>query len=287
MDIRIARTKTFSNGTAVTGEVLSTDPNGTLLVFSGTTAYSAVRPNTCSFTATVSASTVTITDNGLGALSGTNVTGTINYYSGDWELTFTGTAPDNTTDITGDYSYGAVGPYQVTDFDTTVATVSSVTKYRGQLPENNIIPGTVTFKVKFDGVTLNYNDNARGRLNGSNLISGFINYVDGSFLLIFYVVPDVSPAQNILCTYKHRDTSNNEYFLKSANDMYNRISISNSTGGSIDVILLDSEDAYTYSFAQSLSVADNDTEVRTINASRFLRVVSFNNSGFYCEFFNE
>lgn len=286
-DIKIVKTNSFAADTTVTAEVLNNTPDGVLLIFSGTTAFTTIRPTSCSFTATVSAAPVVITDNGNGVLAGTNVTGTINYYSGAWALTFTGTAPDNTTDILGDYDYAAVGPYQVTNYDTTVSAAANVTKYRGQLPENNIIPGSVTIKIKFDGVTENYVDNFRGRLSGKNLISGYINYSDGSFILLFYFVPDTSPAQTILATYKHRDTNANEHLIKNSSEFFNRLSITNTTGGTIEVALIDSEDGYTYSIDQGYAIANNATEVRTVNSARNIRIISFGNSGFFCEFFNE
>jgi len=286
-DIKIVKTPSFAAVTNVTSETLSSSPDGVILVFSGTLAQKVVKPTTCAFTATVSTTPVAITDDGLGVLSGTAVTGTINYYTGAWTLTFTGTAPDNASTITGNYSYAPVGPYQVTNYDTSVAVATSITKYRGQLPETNITPGSVTFKVKFDGVTENYVDDYRGRLTGKNLIAGTINYADGSFLLLFYFVPDTSPAQNILASYKHRDTSPNEHLIKTSFEQFNKLSIQNTTGSTIQIILSDSQDGYTYAYDQTLSVANNTTEVRTVNAAKYVRLISFGNSGFYCEFFSE
>jgi len=102
--------------TAVTDEVAAA-ADGSTLTFSGTLDPHPTTPRTVgiktssiTFTATVSAGSVDITDDGSGALSGTNCTGTIDYDTGAWTLVFTGTAPDNSTNIVVDYTWFFVLP---------------------------------------------------------------------------------------------------------------------------------------------------------------------------------
>lgn len=104
-----AAEQTFMRPVAVTAEVLDDTPDGAILVFTGTLANALVVPGSCAFEATVTAGAVAITDDEEGALAGTGVVGTINYTTGEWTLTFDTTGPDDTTDITGDYSYKADG----------------------------------------------------------------------------------------------------------------------------------------------------------------------------------
>ena len=61
-------------------------------VFSKTLAYSPVIPGTVTVSATIGAATVTATDDGHGTLSGTGVSGTIDYDTGAISVTYT-TAP--------------------------------------------------------------------------------------------------------------------------------------------------------------------------------------------------
>ncbi len=79
--------------------------SGTLDPHSSTPRTVEVKVSTITFTATVGASGVDITDDGNGALSGANCTGTIDYVTGAWTLVFTGTAPDNSTNIVVDYTW--------------------------------------------------------------------------------------------------------------------------------------------------------------------------------------
>jgi hypothetical protein len=90
-----------STMTTVSGESLGTG-NGSLTTFSGTLVHAYSNPNTL----TVTAGTVTGTDNGQGAITGTGITsGSINYKTGAWSVTFTVAVP-NLTAITAGYKYG-------------------------------------------------------------------------------------------------------------------------------------------------------------------------------------
>lgn len=75
--------------------------NGTLTTFTATAAPVPIRPGTFSLS---TADGITATDNGNGAISGTGVSGTINYISGAISVTFT-VAPTNTTSVVGTFRY--------------------------------------------------------------------------------------------------------------------------------------------------------------------------------------
>ena len=89
--------------TALTGEVIGAG-DGTTTAFSGTLAHALVRASSITIHYTISSTDYTATDDGAGNISGPSVSGTINYTTGAWTLTFT-TAPDDATNITADYSY--------------------------------------------------------------------------------------------------------------------------------------------------------------------------------------
>lgn len=94
----------------VVDEVVDSTPDGVLMAFSGTLAphpYFFVEDNdTVEFTATVGTAPIAITDAATpGILAGTNVTGTIDYITGEWTLLFTVTAPDDASDIVADYTW--------------------------------------------------------------------------------------------------------------------------------------------------------------------------------------
>jgi hypothetical protein len=90
--------------TDVASEALTFDPvpNGTYLSFTGTIAKTPIKPG--SVTITVGA--VSITDDGMNVLAGTNVIGTIEYLTGDFTLVFSaGSAPAGVDARTADYTY--------------------------------------------------------------------------------------------------------------------------------------------------------------------------------------
>ena len=74
-------------------------------VFAATLAQRPVIPRTVTVSATIAAATVTATDDGHGKITGTGVTGTIDYDTGAVSVTYT-TAPDDAEDVEVDYSYG-------------------------------------------------------------------------------------------------------------------------------------------------------------------------------------
>lgn len=89
-------------GTEVTDEVLATAAN-----VSTTLANTPCAPGRLEVTYTISAVEYTVTDDGVGGISGTGITaGSITYSSGAVSITFSSTP---TGDVTGDYLYGEPG----------------------------------------------------------------------------------------------------------------------------------------------------------------------------------
>ena len=87
----------------ISGEVIDDTPNGSKLEFSGTLEYYPIKNGTLEVNATlVTTGDIQISDDGIGGLSGTNVTGTIAYDTGGWYLNFT-EAPQDATNITANY----------------------------------------------------------------------------------------------------------------------------------------------------------------------------------------
>jgi phage tail-like protein len=79
-------------------------PDGIETAFYGKVQHAPLFASTLVGTAVVDTATVAITDDGVGGLSGTGVTGTIDYETGAWTLSFS-SAPDNHTNIVFNYTY--------------------------------------------------------------------------------------------------------------------------------------------------------------------------------------
>lgn len=96
--------------TAVAAGVLSSAPNGTLKTFTLAFAGQKLAPGSLVITATVGAAPMTIRDTGDGRLVGQQATtlvradGEVDYVAGTATITFS-TAPDNATNITGNYEH--------------------------------------------------------------------------------------------------------------------------------------------------------------------------------------
>jgi hypothetical protein len=152
--------------TDVEAEVLAAG-DGSEVVFHGILANDDIEAGTVAVTATVGAAPVTMSDDGEGRLSGTAGAGTIDYTTGLFSLVF-GTAPDNATNVTANYSHT---PPTATFSDTLLNTP--------------VEPGTV---VVTDGVET-FSDNGRGVLTGDAGGSGTINYDTGAISVTFAVAP--------------------------------------------------------------------------------------------------
>lgn len=188
--------RTKAAATAVPGSA----PNGTLKAFTGTLPIALVVPGSVTFTITVGAATVTITDNGVGILTGSGVTGTLNYVTGAWTLTCT-TAPDNSTAINAAHRYYFTTPTQVTSGTSGITGATGVTKYAGATAYGNIVPGTVTLTINFSSSGHNITDDGNGNLASANTTYGFIDYQTGQITIQFSGAPDNAAAMT--ATYKH------------------------------------------------------------------------------------
>lgn len=71
----------------------------------GTLDYTWVYPNTIEFTVVVGGADITVTDNGEGVLSGSNIDGIVDYLTGSWQLLFYVDQPDIGEDILVSYTY--------------------------------------------------------------------------------------------------------------------------------------------------------------------------------------
>ena len=192
-------------------------PNGTLKAFSGTLSNTLIVPGSVTFTVTVSAAAVTITDNGQGVLSGTNVAGTLNYQTGAWTLV-TVAALDNSSSILAVYRYFFLTPTQVTAGSTTITGAALTTKYIGKTAYGNIIPGTVTLSILFSTSAHLITDDGLGNLTSANTTYGFIDYNTGDIVIQFSTAPDAAAAMT--ATYK-KDLENSTAILLTSNDYDN------------------------------------------------------------------
>lgn len=81
------------------------DGDGVVKVFSGTLNNIPVVESTLSIDYIIGGTPYTASDDGAGNITGTEITtGSIDYVTGDWSITFT-TAPDDTTDILATYDW--------------------------------------------------------------------------------------------------------------------------------------------------------------------------------------
>jgi hypothetical protein len=102
--------------TSVTNEVLATG-DGVQTTFSGTLAFKGANPKANCFGLQINTNpaSVTATDNFLGIISGTGVSGTINYVTGAYSITFT-TPPAGATQIRVSYQWENSNVKGITDF---------------------------------------------------------------------------------------------------------------------------------------------------------------------------
>ncbi|MEW5804880.1 MAG: head decoration protein [bacterium] len=114
--------------------------------FTETLAHSPVIPRTV----TVAAGAVSGTDNGFGTISGTGITGTIDYNTGELSVTFA-QAPAGGTAITADYSYGDADELHIPrgilaeDADAALADVSALVCKAGVYRDANLTwPSSIT-----------------------------------------------------------------------------------------------------------------------------------------------
>jgi hypothetical protein len=101
--------------------------NGTKVTFTGTLAWTPVRPLDADYgwSVTITDGVETFTDNGTGTLTGSaSGTGTINYTTGEYNITFS-VAPLNAASITANYYYNSENNSQIPEAELTL-TMSEV-----------------------------------------------------------------------------------------------------------------------------------------------------------------
>jgi hypothetical protein len=87
----------------IEGEIIQT-ADGSTTTFHHTTAEKPLKQNSVTVHYTINSTVYAVTDDGAGNISGSELSGTVDYENGVIDLTFT-TAPDADTNITMDYSY--------------------------------------------------------------------------------------------------------------------------------------------------------------------------------------
>lgn len=112
-----------SNYTTVTNESIGTG-DGSTTSFSGTLAQATGVRFVFGCTLSLSDASITGNDNYVGVISGTGVTGTINYATGAWTLIFT-TAPAHVVDIRMTYQHENSNSGGVTDFTFSTPRVAA------------------------------------------------------------------------------------------------------------------------------------------------------------------
>lgn len=103
-----------TNYSTVTNEVVGTG-DGTTTTFTGTLAQATGKRFVFGCTLSMSDASITGNDSYVGTITGTGVTGTINYATGAYSLTFT-TAPTNAVSVQLSYQYEDSNTGGVTDF---------------------------------------------------------------------------------------------------------------------------------------------------------------------------
>jgi hypothetical protein len=133
----------------VADEVLAAG-DGSAKVFEGFLANGGVIPGSVIITATVGAAAKEMIDNGQGGLAGAGVgIGFIDYASGYFRLIYD-TAPDNATNVEGDYSHDSAGKAKA-----AAVAPEAVDASGGDEPGAAIVHGEVfaTSLVWPDGIT--------------------------------------------------------------------------------------------------------------------------------------
>ena len=100
--------------TTVTNEVLGTG-DGTTTVFSGTLAFKAGNPKNTAYDIAIVAGAISGQDNNVGVIIGTGITGTINYMTGAYSITYS-TAPALAVQVLATYVHQNTNVHGITDF---------------------------------------------------------------------------------------------------------------------------------------------------------------------------
>lgn len=130
--------------TTVTNEVLGTG-DGTTTTFTGTLAFKTGTPKATAYDIAIVAGSITGQDDNLGTFIGTGITGTINYTTGAYSITFT-TAPALAVQILGTYVYQNTNVHGITDFTHSATRLAGegfrISQDEGGDPILNVLIGT-------------------------------------------------------------------------------------------------------------------------------------------------
>ncbi len=141
--------------------------NNSQVTFASTLSYFPVLTSSV----TVTAGSISGTDNGSGVISGTGISGTITYSTGAISVTFT-TAPLDSVPVVVTYASSTPGPYSFT------------------LDAVPVIPSS--FVLKQNNVQIGIDDGA-GHITGGTISSGTINYTTGTITFTLTAGPASNP----------------------------------------------------------------------------------------------
>jgi len=186
----------FTDLPSANGEIIGTG-DGSTTTFSTALSYTPIGPGTVKVHYTIGGTTYSVTDDGTGNISDDNVTGTINYDTGDVNLTFT-TAPDTETNITVDYgivytlfnSYISNGVH-LYEVNAIASQPGLYTAYKAIISQNyNTVPTVNTLVDISSGVSFSYSLLDQVKTKAEAIIKGITNI---TIELIYYYPNDPIP----------------------------------------------------------------------------------------------
>lgn len=136
-----------TNYTTVTNEVVGTG-DGVTTTFSGTLAQATGKRFVFGCTLSMSDASITGNDSYVGTITGTGVTGTINYATGAYSLTFT-TAPSNAVTARITYQYEDSNTGGITDFTFSAPRVAAEGDIISQEYLGEPIQNVIVFEGKY------------------------------------------------------------------------------------------------------------------------------------------
>lgn len=151
--------------------VVHTGPDGVDLTFADVDAAGSIlapapiKPNSVAFIYTIDGTVFSASDDGVGVITGRNVTGTITYATGAWTLTFT-TAPDAGTNILADHTNEPAS----SGFANVGATVTVVPEGKAQVIR--------TVAERFMQIVA---DDGAGNAAGHDVQLDIVDLTDGDF----------------------------------------------------------------------------------------------------------
>ncbi|MBF0517275.1 MAG: hypothetical protein HQK97_09195 [Nitrospirae bacterium] len=169
----------ITQNNSYTNEILYAG-NGSQTVFTGqTTDHTPVKANTASVKYTIGGQNYTATDNGSGAITGTSISsGTINYESGAVAVTLSA-APDNSTNITIDYTERCYS------WSGNVATIKTVEQLANNYATANTYCGVAITLGDIKTSVSNKAITGSGAFDETKIVLDNIGTVDDTWTLTF------------------------------------------------------------------------------------------------------